>query len=58
MNLQWNGCVVIPNGIKSAFNKSKEGFKGYMFAVFSIFKRAIVYLVLRREEEFLLEKIM
>jgi hypothetical protein len=35
MNLQSNGTVVIPNGIKRAFDKNKEGFKRYMPAVFS-----------------------
>lgn len=35
MNLQWNGSVVIHNGIKRAFNKNNEGFKGNIPAVFS-----------------------
>jgi len=35
MNLQWNGSVVFPNGIKRAFNKNKEGFKGNIPAAFS-----------------------
>lgn len=34
MNFQWNGSVVISNGIKRSFNKHKVVFKGYMPAVF------------------------
>jgi len=35
MKLQWNGSIVFPSSIKRAFNENKEGFKGYVLAVFS-----------------------